>query len=206
MMPAYRTPTYRVFDPALQFVSGFDPCYGKYGNLFDRCLLEDRALWREIQCRGGVSAVCRRGDAPYYEAPPWVVQPALGRRFQEINTIVLPADNTTSVVLAFRVPLGFDGVIKDLVCRCLGLGFVEGSGDLHWRLQLSRRYVNDYGDIQTSIGDLTSPVALQGGGIRVQSNQLIQFLVFVAPGAGGHIAPGSRILTALSGWYYPRPA
>jgi hypothetical protein len=197
---------YRVVDPVLQFRSGFNPCYGKTGNLFDRCLLTERKMWTEVQCRGGISVVCRRVESLDYDAPPWVVQPSQGRRFQEINTVLLPADNTTTVVLSFRVPLGYDGVIKDLVCRCLGLGFVEGSGDLHWRLQLSRRYANDYGDIQTSIGDLTSPVALQGGGIRIQSNQLIQFLVFVAPGAGGHIAPGSRILCALSGWYYPRPA
>jgi len=199
------TPTYRVLDPRLQFVSGFNPCFGKRGNFFDQCLGMERALWNDLQCRGGITAACRRVEAPTYDAPPWIVQPPQGRRFQEIATLALPADNTTSAVLNFRVPLGYDGVINGVVNRFIGLGFVEGSGDLHWRIQLTNRFVNDYGDIQTSLGDLTSPVALQGGGIRLISNQYVRFLVYVAPGAGAHLDPLGRVLCALSGWYYPRP-
>ena len=189
---------------ATQWISGFDVCYKKGPpNFFDACLGADTRLWHNIQCRGGITALCRRVEAPTYDAPPWVVQPPQGRRFQEIQTVASPAANTTTAVLAFRVPHGYDGVINGIVCRFIGLGFVEGSGDLHWRLQLSRRYASDYGDIQTSLGDLTAPVALQGGGIRVYSNQLIQFLVYV--NVAVILDPAGRVLCALSGWFYPRP-
>lgn len=181
------------------------PCYNRAtANQFDACLLREQAVWHKIQCMGGVTDSCRRFDAPRYIVPPWITMPPQGRRFQEVNTISLPAINTDTTVLDFRVPLGYDGVINGIVDRVIGAGFVEGSGDVEWRIRLNLHYLPDYGDIQTSLGDLTNPCSMQGGGIRIKSGQLVRYYVMINAAGAAHLDPNDRILCSLSGWYYPR--
>lgn len=185
-----------------------DPCISHHPpNPWDDCLFQETDLWWKIQCHGGLAETCRRVGGPRYETPPWVVMPPQGRRFQEINTIVLPENVATdNVVVTFRVAVGYDGVIRSLVQRFMGApGLVEGSGDLTWRLQLSRRFANDYGAMQTSLGDLTSPGQMTAGGIRIYSNQTIRYLVSLSAAAAGNLDPNGRILCAIFGWVYPRP-
>jgi hypothetical protein len=182
------------------------PCYSRApANQFDACLWREQSVWRKIQCMGGVTDSCRRFDAPHYLVPPWITMPPQGRRFQEVNTINLPAINTDTAVLDFRVPLGYDGVINGIVNRVIGPGFVEGSGDVEWRIRLNLHYLQDYGQIQTSLGDLTNPCSMQGGGIRVKSGQLIRYMVMITANGAAHLDPNDRILASLSGWYFPRP-
>ena len=197
----------RALDPNALIDYAKDPCIGHHpANPWDRCLRQETGLWWYIQCCGGLAAVCRRVEGPRYEVSPWNVMPPQGRRFQQINTIILPGNvGVDNVVVTFRVPVGYDGVIRSLVNRFIGPGFVEGSGDLAWRVQLSRRFANDYGNIQTSLGDLTSPSQMQSGGIRIYSNQTIRYLVSLGALAAAHLDANGRILCAISGWFYPRP-
>ena len=182
----------------------WDMCRGRAGhpNLYDSCLDFDAALWRGIQRRGGIGKLCMRVGYEKYDNPPWIVMPPQGRRYQEIATIVLPAPGVDTQVVAFTVPFGFDGVITGVVNRFIGAGFVEGSGDLLWRIQLSRRYAPDYGNIDTSLGDLTSPIAMDGGGMRIYSGQLVRYLTQVVNPAT--LDPAGRVLCAIYGWFYPR--
>lgn len=184
-------------------------CHGRglAPNHWDQCLIQDTAIWHTIQCCGGITGLCRRAESIQYseDNPPWIKMPVQGRRFQEIATVALAnfVLNTDLAVLTFQVPFGFDGVITGNTNRFLGPGFVEGSGDIEWRVQLSRRYAPDYGLILTSLGDLTSPVAFSGGGIRIYSHQTIRYIARITNFA--LLDPLGRVLCALYGWFYPRP-
>jgi len=183
----------------------FDMCHGKVRNRYDQCLQIDTRVWRDIQCKGGITGICRRAGTVEYADPPWITMPPQARRFQEINTTALAGFvlNTDLAVVTFRVPMGWDGVITGNAHRFLGPGFAEGSGDIEWRVQLSNRYAPDYGNMLTSIGDLTSPVSFSGGGVRVYSHQTIRYIARITNFAP--LDPNGRVLCALYGWFYPRP-
>lgn len=187
----------------------FSMCHGKglAPNHWDACLIQDTAIWQTIQCCGGITGMCRRAESVQYPEndPPWIKMPVQGNRFQQIATVALATFvlNVDLAVLTFQVPVGFDGVITGNTNRFLGPGFAEGSGDIEWRVQLSRRYAPDYGLILTSLGDLTSPVAFSGGGIRVYSHQTIRYIARITNFAA--LDPLGRVLCALYGWFYPRP-
>jgi hypothetical protein len=187
----------------------YDMCEGKgqAPNPFDLCLKQDAQIWHTIQCCGGITGVCKRASTIHYAEndPPWIQMPPQGRRFQEINSVPLALFvlNTDLAVLTFQVPIGYDGVITGIQSRFIGAGFVEGSGDIEWRIQLSRRYAPDYGQILTSLGDLTSPVSFSGAGLRIYSHQTIRFIARITN--FGPLDPNGRVLCSLMGWFYPRP-
>ncbi len=184
----------------------FDMCHGRPANPFDLCLLQDTGIWSTIQLMGGVRRVCLKSEDVKYSPnePPWILMPAQGRRFQVTNTIALPIINTNTTVLQMLVPVGWDGVINGIVNRIVGAGFIEGSGDVLWRIQSSRVYLRDYGQVTTSLGDLTNPCTLYGGGQRIYSGQIITYLVNLTAAGAAHIDPNSLVLCSLSGWTYPR--
>lgn len=187
----------------------FEMCHGKgqAPNHWDACLRQDTMIWDTIQCCGGITGLCKRQDTIQYAEndPPWIKIPSQGRRFQEINSLPLAAFvlNVDQAVLTFQVPIGYDGVIIGNTNRFIGPGFVEGSGDIEWRVQLSRRYAPDYGLILTSLGDLTAPVAFSGGGIRVYTHQTIRYIARITNFA--LLDPNGRVMCSLYGWFYPRP-
>jgi hypothetical protein len=172
-------------------------------NAYNSILQVESDLWGYIQARGGMTKLCP-GSADLYPQPPWVKQPSQGKRYSKISSIALPAaDATDYEVLSFYVPLGFDGVIISTVNLYTGTGFEEGSGDLTWRIKLNQRYVKDYGAITTSIGSLQTPYNINSGAIRIQSRQLVQYIVNRSVASGGNLN-GGRIVCGLFGWYWPR--
>jgi len=172
--------------------------------------------WRRVGLR---KICCPRGRTPY-TTRPWIAMPAEGRRFKPIGLLAVPGwcwihrprysgpFNTASG--NELVPVGYDGVITDVVCGIepgaggSGAGFVEGSGDLIWRLSASGRFLRDHGNIKTSLGSLTSPSPVPRGGIRVWSEDILQFFVAFAPGADARINATSKIVVSITGWFYPR--
>ncbi len=139
-----------------------------------------------------------------YTDPPWVKMPQQGKRFSPIGSIPLPTTyNTDILVLSFRVPLGYDGVIKYVVENYTGQGFSEGSGDLIWRISLNQRFVKNYGNTNVQLGSLVAGPSIPNSEIILLSNQLVQFWINVAPAAAGDLN-GGRILSAAFGWFWPR--
>jgi hypothetical protein len=195
--------------PAVPRGHGFDMGHGKglAPNHFDACLKQDTAIWYTIACLGGITGLCKRAESVKYtdNEPPWIKMPQQGVRFQEINSVPLAnfVLNVDLPVLTFQVPIGYDGVIIGNTNRFIGVGFAEGSGDIEWRIQLSRRYAPDYGLVLTSLGDLTAPTPFSGGGIRIYSHQTIRYLARITNAAT--LDPNGRVLCALYGWRYPRP-
>lgn len=169
-------------------------------NTADRLLFDEGVMFERIRRAGGLQKICC--PAKYvYDKPPYLVMPPEARQYQEINSIPLPAANgTDTVVNTFKVPTGYDGVITSIAHYWTGAGFVEGSGDLIWRIKLQNRYARNLGNVDTTLGSLTSPCPLFRGGVRVYSQQQITYYVNHSLASG---LAGGRIVCAVFGWFYP---
>lgn len=171
-------------------------------NMFNRLLDCEAEVWNWVIAQGGISKLCP-GMGTIYQDPPWTKMPSQGRRFSKINSIALPAPGafgTDLLVTSMIVPQGWDGVIISTVNQFTGQNFLEGSGDISWRLQINQRYVKDMGNVQVTLGTTTQPWPVNNGSIRIQSRQLIQFFTNVA-----NANPvNGRIICAMFGWFYPR--
>lgn len=205
-MPPYHFRTYP---------KGLMPRCRPYGaNLYDDCLDAEYKDYVRFYNEG-------RLKRKEYLSAPWVSMPPEGRRFRPIRSTPLTAfqvpgpgfNAVDTVVLQERVPLGYDGVISDVVFNYLGgSGFDEGSGEITWRLAADYlptsptdatggRYLRDMGAVITSLGSLTQPSPVPRGGLRVYSWDLIT--VYINVSAAATIA-GGNMITSISGWYWPR--
>lgn len=181
---------------------GFPNCI-RIANTADRCLRGDTGMWSTIQKLGGIHRVSI-SEMIRYDREPWLLMPQLGRRFHRRGSVVLPLDDgLDNLVLEWVVPVGYDGVINQLVSMFTGVGFIEGSGDIRWRLRLNEWWVRDYANVVTSLGDVQQPFTLAGGGIRVKANQRVRMYVNIAVGAGAWLDPLGRIVVSTAGWFYP---
>ena len=142
------------------------------------------------------------GSSRYREdQPPWLVMPPNAVPFQKFNSIPLPAANGNDVaVLQFAVPQGYDGVISSLVQQYTGTGFVDGSGDLKWRIRIGDRWAEDMGNMITQLGSLQSPYQIYRSGIRLRDRDAVSYVVNHATGSS---LTGGRIVCGCFGWYYP---
>lgn len=190
-------------------------CFKQYElgglNQFDLCLEQEKMIWDEIVSSGGLQTICCPQGRPKYAQRPWVAMPKEGRRFKPISTLLvndaIPFTGLDVLVLSERVPVGYDGVISDIVCEITAngsTGFVDGSGDITWRLSADNRFLRDMGNLKVQVGSLTNPSPVPRGMIRVYSHDLLQFFVSFAPGAEVRINPNARIVCSITGWFYPR--
>lgn len=124
--------------------------------------------------------------------------------FDEINSIATPvAGSAETVVLRFKVPRGYNGLIEAIYNEYTGGGFLEGSGDLIWRIRLNSEAVRNYGNIRTTMGSLVVPRPISGG-VFVMSDQLVEYTIEHTAGSGLAPGPGTRILCGLRGLFRPR--
>lgn len=179
-------------------------------SVFDNCLASDRELWNAIMAEGLDRVCCPKGRAPYSERP-WIFQPDSGRPLREIGSksvSAIPFTSTNTAVLQFPIPIGYDGVIDSIVCGLTAngaTGFIEGSGDIVWRLAAitssQPRYLRDMGNILFSQGSLLTPTHTLNG-LRVYSGDLITFYASIP--ATSLISPAATVVCACMGWIYSR--
>lgn len=170
-------------------------------NDFDMCLAEMRNEWPRI-CR----LICPK-PRPWITSYEWDEEegiPEQARAFAKTNGILTPVPAAGDVVVVrFRVPDGYDGTIKQMYNLYTGTGFVQGSGDIVWRIKLNRYYSKDWGNLPYMLGSTITPVPLNDA-ILLQSGQLVELVVNV-PNLSGLIQVGaSLILGGLKGFFYPR--
>jgi len=202
------------------YPKGMMPRCRPYGpNQFDDCLDAEYKWWMAFLAAGGLKQCCPQGRKKY-TSPPWVSMPSEGRRFRPITSTALTAfqvpgpgfNGVDTVVLQMRVPIGYDGVISDVVMNYLGgAGFDEGSGEITWRLAADYlpvgglatggRYLRDMGAVITSLGSLTQPSPVPRGGLRIYSDDLVTMYCNVATTAS---IAGGNIVVSVSGWFWPR--
>ncbi len=156
---------------------------------------------------------CPKGRAPYAERP-FIYMPDSGRPIRfvgSINFSAITLDSSNTVVLQFPIPIGYDGVIDTVICGLTvsggATGFIEGSGDIVWRLAAitssQPRYLRDCGNMLFSQGSLLN--AQQQGNtrsLRVYSGDLVTFYAAAPPGSP--INPACKVLCACMGWVYSR--
>lgn len=127
------------------------------------------------------------------------------------GSIVLPAPAAGDVtIFEFRVPIGFDGILLgqfhgySFVPGGPGSNFVQGSGDIVWRISVNiSRYARDSGNMTVSLGSPRSESPIPGG-IWLQSGDLVRYIVNV-PNLSGTLAPGrGSILAGLHGYFWNR--
>jgi hypothetical protein len=187
-------------------------------NAWDGCLSVEYELWDELVACGNLEKFCCPKGRKKYSVRPWIAMPAEGRRFKPVGILPVPAPagfNGLDTLIPFGgtadgtlvVPVGYDGVITDTVCEITangGTGFVEGSGDLTWRLSANGRFLRDMGNILVTEGSLTTPSPVPRGGLRVFSQDVIKFTVAFAVGADARINPAANVIVSVTGWFYPR--
>lgn len=163
--------------------------------LADLCLMGRGEIMRAVNQQ----AVCD------LDPPPWREMPEGAERFQQVGSIILPAvENVDNLVLRWTVPEGYDGIITTLSNFFNGAGFINGSGDLIWRLMFDNQWFKDTDAVDVAVGRPSAPLKLKGAGYRIYSHQTMRFFVSLGTGALGRLDPAGRIVCALFGWIYPR--
>lgn len=141
--------------------------------------------------------------------PPYIQPPKNAVRWQpgKNQPLALPAPPETATdILVFedRIPLGYDGILIALTNIWNGTGFVEGSGDITWRVKQDRRFIPFYETIITTLGSLAVPFDIVGQGIPLLSGQLLQYYVNFAVGSDARLNSNGMTICALSGYIWPR--
>ncbi|HBY64725.1 MAG TPA: hypothetical protein DEH78_33305 [Solibacterales bacterium] len=135
--------------------------------------------------------------------PPYEVMPPGGRPFHYQAAVNCPAPGTSNfVVTSFRVPIGWTAAIRSIANQYIGSGFVEGSGDLIWRVSVDGAYQPGFENITTSLGAADQPRRLEGV-ILAGSNQLVEYSVSVDAAFAGGTGAAGKVVCGLFGWFYP---
>ena len=140
--------------------------------------------------------------------PPYIQPPKNSVRWQPGKNLPLtiPAlpDGTDLLVFQEQMPLGYDGLIVALTNIWNGTGFIEGSGDITWRVKIDRRFIPYYDTILTTLGSLTVPYDVVWQGIPLLSGQNVQYFVNFAVGSEARLNLGGMTLCAATGYIWPR--
>jgi hypothetical protein len=124
--------------------------------------------------------------------------------FNQTGSLLTPATAAgDQTVLSFRVPSGYDGLLTALYWGYTGTGFLQGSGDLVWRVRRNQVYLNDLSNVLYAFGSSIQPAPLTQGAL-LKSDQLVSLVVNV-PNLSGAIQIGaSFVFGGLIGFWWPR--
>src|SRR5579864_1922269 len=140
------------------------------------------------------------------DLPPWIYQPVNWENVDQINYALVPAIGSTAVIISYVVPPGRNGIINKVACNFVGGGWVEGSGDIVWRILVDGTPppgATSYDSILASLGGPSQPTGIAG--FRFFENQVLQFVAFNNPAGanGGVVVAGQRVGARFTGWNYP---
>lgn len=122
------------------------------------------------------------------------------------NYALLPPIGSTVVIVSYVVPPGRNGIIYKVANNFVGGGWVEGTGDLIWRILVDGTPppgAVSYDAILASLGNPASPTEIPG--FRIFENQVLQLVAFNNPAGpdGGVVVAGQRVGARFVGWNYP---
>lgn len=172
-------------------------------NEFDYCLLQEIAKWNRLQPLPVCSVPQDLWTTLPWE-PEWGSLPALAVPFRKIQSIITPAAAAgDQVVSQLIVPQGYDGLLAGIFWRYNGVNFIEGSGDIFWRIQVNQRFVKDLSNVGFTLGSSVTPMPMTEGQ-QLQSRQRISVVVNV-PNISGTIQVGTSTITGgLFGFFWPK--
>lgn len=121
---------------------------------------------------------------PNYWAPPHLARTI---EYSSQPFVAFPAPGDPAVnVLQYTVPNGYKGVIRWLAIVAVGGGFIDGVGNVIWRIQRNQSWVQGYELLTAQIGSWAQP---NDSLIEVQENETYTVTVEVA--AGSPVQSGS---------------
>ncbi len=129
--------------------------------------------------------------------PPWLAMPANGEPFNQVGYVALPAIGAEANIFTFQVPEGRHGIIKWIGNNFVGGGWVEGSGNVLWRIEVDGVAVRNHEAIASSLGNPASPS--ETAPIRLHEGQIVTLIVRNV----GVVVAGQLVGGRLSGWFYP---
>lgn len=150
-----------------------------------------------------------RDRSPY----PWIAIPPGGVSFFAKGSAPAPAYGVGNQIILceYKIPIAFEGVLTDVMNEYTDAmaTFVEGSGDIVWDYDVNRplaaplstgRYLNDYFNVTTKLGDLQQPWPVRGG-IRLKQGDTIRLKVYTV----NTVSVGSPAFMhgSLLGWIWP---
>lgn len=175
----------------------------KRRNDWDWCLLREELRLREI-C---FPPMCNIPEE-YRNLLPWDdtfgAIPPQAVPFLRPKGLLTPTPAAgDQVVVSFSLPRGYDGILSGIYQFYTGTGFINGSGDILWRIQLNQRYVKDLSNNPFSLGSPQYPFPMTEGQLLL-AGQTVRYIVNV-PNLSGQIQVGnSQIVCCLLGFAWPR--
>ena len=177
-------------------------------NEFD-CCLEHLALnWRRIT----FPPLCAIPKEMYDLYPyPWdedtqnpVPIPKGAVPVRQAKGITTPATAAgDQTILSYVVPQGYDALITSFWFSYSGTGFVQGSGDLLFRIQQNQRYLKGLSNVPFLIGAPKFPCPMTEGQI-VMSGSLLRVIVNVPNLSGLILVGASTVSGGLQGFLWAR--
>jgi len=176
-------------------------CHEKNG--FDCCLEKEALLYRAIKFPPLCAIPKEFCDSyPWDEEPVAIPKSVVPLRQTKGITTPAPAAGD-QVIFAYKVPQGYDAIVTAFWLGYSGLGFVQGSGDIIFRIQQNQRYLKDLSNIVFLIGAPKFPCPMTEGQL-VLSGTLLRLIVNV-PNLSGQIQVGqSTVSGGIQGFLWPR--
>lgn len=140
------------------------------------------------------------------DLPPWIYPPTNWENIDQDNYALLPAIGSTVTIISYVVPPGRNGIINKVANNFVGGGWVEGTGDVIWRILVDGTPppgATSYDNITASLGNPASPTGIAG--FRIFENQVLSLVAFNNPAGpnGGVVVAGQRVGARFVGWNYP---
>jgi hypothetical protein len=131
-------------------------------------------------------------QAPAADARPFIVDPA---PFPNYPLNGQPA----IVIISYTVPAGMRAVVKWLSIVNIGGGFIDGSGQVVWRVLVNGAAVKGLHNLQSQVGTYAQPNEVL---IALEENDTIEVTVEV-PAGQPDMPAGSTAAARMHGWAYP---
>lgn len=132
-----------------------------------------------------------------------VYTPFTGRQVCKRGSIVRPTAAQGNVaVVEWVTPIGVLTAIWALQCQFTGAGWVEGSGDLAFRLRVNSHWSKSYGNILTSLGDGAKPTYLEHP-ILIPPHSRVRMMAQVSVDGDGNLDPAGRVNVTMEGITWP---
>ena len=144
----------------------------------------------------------------YRSITPWdedaLALPPQAQHLRKTTAITTPTTASgDNIVVQVQCPLGYDALLTAVVFSYSGTGFVQGSGDLVFRVRINQHFPKDLGAVPFQWGTPRYPFPLEQG-LVFYSGQVMQGIVNV-PNSSGSIQIGaSLIVMGLFGFYWTR--
>ena len=134
---------------------------------------------------------------------PWIAEPSGSDPFDAQGAINLPTFGfgaPPSLVVAYQVPKGYDGVINALsnnIYTAVANLFVQGDGSIIWSLMINKRAVHNFDSVIVEKG--TIQIARPISPLRIFSGDLVEWFVLNV----SSVLAGARIICSINGYVYP---